>query len=173
MKIEPMRFKSYVWPYNPENVQVQFSQNFQEVKQPFSGSTLQNMGTGRRLVTGRGEFVGEECMNEFGRLSAVFAQGDTGLLKLPGIEPFPAAFTALKMVGEAQPDCVLYEFSFLEDGGGAAENSGNTGIYVCTGGENLWSVANRFQTTVDRLKSLNPMIEWPNSLEAGQEVVLP
>jgi hypothetical protein len=103
----------------------------------------------------------------------VFAEEGSGTLRLPGTVPFPAMFFSLKMVGEAKPDCVSYEFTFFEEGGSAESGAANGGIYLCRGGESLWNVANLYHTTVDTLKSLNPLIEWPNCLEAGQKVVLP
>lgn len=173
--MQPISYKNYIWPFNPEKVEVRYVRNIREIGLPLSGSLLQDMGCGRRVVTGRGEFIGSGCMAEFSRLADVFAQGNFGMLKLTEIESFPAAFSVLKMVGEAQPDCVVYEFEFVESKNPVPANSdqSNAGVYVCTGGENLWGVANIYGTTVDRLKALNPMIQWPNSLGAGQKVVLP
>lgn len=175
MNMQPMSYKNYVWPFNPEKIQVEYTRNLCEISLPFSGSVLQDLGFGKRVVTGRGEFIGSKCMEEFIRLQAAFAEEGSGTLRLPGTEPFQAAFSSLKMAGEAQPDCVAYEFKFLEDEdlSGTDAGAADTGIYICTGGESLWSVANSCGATVDKLKALNPMIQWPNSLEAGQRVVLP
>jgi hypothetical protein len=175
MRMQPMSYKSYVWPFNPETVQIEYGRNIKEIKLPFTGSVLQDMGCNKRSVIGKGEFIGSTCMTEFSRLSGVFAEEGSGTLRMPGIAPFTAAFSVLKMVGKAQPDCVSYEFAFWEDNASASDGAAvtDTGIYVCAGGESLWSVANRFGTTVDRLKALNPMIQWPNDLEAGRKVVLP
>ncbi|QEY35478.1 LysM peptidoglycan-binding domain-containing protein [Caproiciproducens galactitolivorans] len=174
MKNQPMSYKNYIWPFNPQKIQVEYSRNVSNLKLPLFGSVLQDLGCDKRVVTGTGEFIGAGCAEEFSRLASVFTEGGSGTLRLPGVVPFQAAFTSLKMIGEAQPDCVTYSFVFVEDG--SAEMPAGTvpgGIYVCAGGENLWSVANRFRTDVDTLKRLNPMIQWPNGLEKGQRVVLP
>ena len=174
MRMQAMSYKSYVWPFNPEKFQVEYARNIKEIKLPFSGSVLQDMGFGKRVISGKGELIGSTCMAEFNRLVGVFAEEGSGTLRLPGAAPFTAAFSALKMVGEAEPDCVSYEFTFLEDETASDTTAvTDTGIYVCVGGESLWSVANCYSTTVDRLKSLNPMIQWPNDLKSGQKVVLP
>lgn len=174
MKMQPVSYKSYVWPFNPQKIQMKYTRNMREIKLPFSDSVLQDMGFGKRMITGKGEFIGKTCMAEFNRLAQVFAEEGSGTLRLPGISPFTATFFALKMVGEAQPECISYEFTFLEDAAVSDKTAvSDTGIYVCTGGESLWSVANRYSTTVDRLKALNPMIQWPNDFGAGQKVVLP
>jgi hypothetical protein len=175
MRMQPMSYKSYVWPFNPEKVQIEYARNIKEIELPFFGSIIQDMGLNKRVITGKGEFLGSSCMTEFNRLAGVFTEDGSGTLRLPGITPFTAAFPVLKMVGEAQPDCVFYEFKFLEDDAVVSDATAvaETGIYVCVGGESLWSLANQYSTTVDRLKALNPMIQWPNELESGRKVVLP
>lgn len=175
MKIQPMSYKNYIWPFNPKKIQVEYSRNISNLKLPLFGSVLQDMGCDKRVITGTGEFIGDGCLAEFNRLASVFTEGGGGTLRLPGVAPFQAAFTSLKMIGEAQPDCVTYSFVFVEDGAAAEKPVGSVpaGIYICQGGENLWSVANCYHTDVDTLKMLNPMIQWPNALSAGQRVVLP
>ncbi len=175
MKIQPMSYKNYVWPFNPNQVEVTYSRNIQNLKLPLYGSVLQDLGCDKRVVTGSGEFIGSGCMAEFNRLAAVFTAGTSGLLRLPGDTPFPAAFASLKMIGEAQPDCVSYRFVFVEDNDAGLETAAASGTetYICRGGESLWEVANLYNTDVDTLKMLNPMIQWPNTLNSGQKVVLP
>lgn len=174
MKLQPMSFKDYVWPMNPETIRVEYARNLREIKLPLSGSVLQDMGCGKRVVSGTGQFIGSDCMEEFTRLEALFAEGGSGTLRLPGAQSFSAAFASLKLAGKAGPDSVGYEFVFMEDSpGSAGSGASGTGIYTCTGGETLWGIANRFGTTVDRLRALNPIIQWPNSLEQGRKVVLP
>ncbi len=173
--MQPMSYKSYVWPFNPEKVQVEYSRNIKNMKLPLFGSILQDLGCEKRVVTGSGEFIGNGCMAEFNRLAAVLTAGGSGTLRLPGVTPFTAAFSSLKMVGVVQPNCISYSFVFVEDENTAFADNGvpKTSTYVCAGGECLWSVANLYNTDVDTLKALNPMIEWPNQMEAGWKVVLP
>lgn len=175
MRMQPMSFKKYVWPFNPEKIQLAYARNIQSMKLPLFGSILQDLGCDKRVVTGEGEFIGTSCMAEFNRLAAVFAAPGSGTLWLPGVPPFTAAFSSLKMIGAAQPDCVSYSFLFVEDENTVFMDTSvlKTGAYVCVGGESLWSVANLYNTDVDTLKALNPLIQWPNQLQAGWKVVLP
>lgn len=174
MRLQPMRYGDYVWPVNPEQVSVEYGKNVREVDRPYSESVLQNLGGRMRAVKGKGEFFGPQCAQEFGRLAAAFASEGAGMLSLPGLPPFPAVFASLKMTGIPQPDCVGYEFLFLEDKSGDRPAAGiGEGVYVCIGGEDFWSIANAYRTTADELRMLNPMIQWPNDLKAGQKVVLP
>ena len=88
--------------------------------------------------------------------------------------PFRAVFVSLQMLGEARPNAVVYRFLFLEDEE-AVEDDGilRPESYLCVEGDTLWHVANRFSTTVDRLRQCNPQIQWPNRLPEGMEVQLP
>ena len=172
MKLAPMSYRDYVWPHNPETIKVEHAKSIQAYRVPNAGDVLQNIGNGGRVVTGGGAFTGEDCMEEFSRLTGVFTQEGSGTLRVPGFGPFEAVFSSFSMKGAAQPDCVQYEFEFREDGSGTESETEveERKSFVCEGGETLWSIANKFGTDVDSLRTLNPSIEWPNALEAGTEV---
>lgn len=171
MSLAPMSYRGYVWPGNPETVKVERGRSTVELKIPGSVSAVQDNGTAPRRVSGSGRFTGTGCGEEFSQLCAAFDEGGSGMLRLPGMEPFPAVFASLAMKGEPGPDGVGYEFVFLEDASAAVSSAPQT--YVCTGGETLWDVANRYGTDADSLLAANPDIEWPNALEAGREVTVP
>lgn len=166
-----MRYKDYVWPSGPETVQVSCAQRLAELNRPNAGPVVQSMGAKTRAVTGTGTFLGEDCAAEFEKLSALLAEGNDGMLKLTGMEPFPAFFSSLKMTGEAGPGCIRYSFAFLE--AEREEQKGANGVYLCMGGESLWKIAAEHGTTVDALRALNPIIQRPNDLPANTRVVLP
>lgn len=166
-----MRYKDYVWPSGPETVQVSCAQRLAELNRPNAGTVVQSMGAKTRAVTGTGTFVGEGCAAEFEKLSALLAQGNSGMLKLTGMEPFPAFFSSLKMAGEAGPDCIRYSFAFVE--AGQEESQQKSGSMLCKGGESLWKIAAEYGVTVDALRALNPMIQRPGDLPANTRVVLP
>lgn len=175
MNLTPMSYKDYVWPYNPETVKIERAKNIGNFKIPYSGSVLQNLGENGRAVSGSGRFTGSGCADEFKRLTSVFSLSGTGQLRLPGVSPFQAVFSSLTMKGEAKPDCIGYEFVFLEDSSSsAAEESrvNDTESCVCAEGETLWDIADTYGVSVDTLLALNPGIEWPGDLKAGQKVVL-
>lgn len=172
MNLAAMSYKDYVWPVNPETIQIGRTRYAAEFQIPQGPGTVQENGSAPRKVTGGGRFTGSGSADEFSRLSAVFAEGGSGTLRLPGAAPFQAVFTSLVMKGQARPNCVGYEFAFLEDPYAATEETGETQVYVCTGGETLWDVANRYGTDVDALRAANPQIEWPNALAAGERVTV-
>lgn len=171
MSLAPMSYGGFVWPGNPETVKVERAHGTAELKIPGSVSAVQENGTAARRVSGSGRFSGAGCGDVFSQLCAVFDAGGSAMLRLPGMEPFPAAFASLAMTGGPKPESVGYEFVFLEDA--SAENASEAQTYVCAGDETLWDVANRYGTDVDTLLAANPGIEWPNALEEGREVAVP
>lgn len=171
MSLAPMSYRGYVWPNNPETVKIERARNTAELKIPGSVSAMQDNGTAPRRVSGSGRFTGTGCGDSFSQLCTAFGEGGSGMLRLPGMDPFPAVFASLAMKGEPGPDSVGYEFVFLEDA--SATETPEEQTYVCSGGETLWDVANRYGTDADALLDANPEIEWPNALEAGREVTVP
>jgi hypothetical protein len=173
--MNPMRFGNYVWPQNPETVTVARKKALGSYWIPGAGDVVQDLGCAGRTVSGSGCFTGPDCLAEYGRLAAVFAEEGPALLCLPGFRPFPAVFSSLSMKGEGGPDCLKYEFAFSEDGSQQAEESEVAILrkIICSGGETLWEIAASIGSDVDSLLTANPGIEWPNNLPAGTEVAIP
>lgn len=171
MKLNPMQYKDFVWPHNPRTVKMAQQRNIKELCVPFGGSVLQDYGGGKRIVTGEGEFFGEDCMENFLRLSALLKEGGAGYLSLPGMTPFLAVFHSLELLEEPQEDMLRYTFTFWEEQSGAVMKAEATFHIVCAG-ETLWSIAADYNTTVDALLQANSGIKRPEKLYAGQKVVL-
>ncbi len=162
MKLQPMKFRDFVWPHNPETLNISRRRSLKEWRLPFSGSVVQDCGAEKRVVEGEGRFYGPGCIRQFQKLSELLEDGKNGVLTLPEIPPFSARFVSLGMIGTAEPDSIGYRFVFWEDGKAAG-----------TEGASLWRVAHRFSSSVDELVALNPQIRWPNLLEEGERVILP
>lgn len=175
MSLQPMKFRTYQWPHNPETIVVERQREWKELKTPFAANTAQDFGCGGRVVTGEGEFFGSDCAKDFQDLERLLEEGKTGLLALPNFTPFPARFVSLKLTRLAEPNLLHYRFEFREDNGAAEqEESGFSGEeYTASAGENLWEIAERFGTTAEILLERNPAVRWPNWLEEGEKVALP
>lgn len=175
MAFAPMSYRNYVWPYNPETIKIEHAKNIGTFKIPYSGNVLQNLGEKGRTVTGSGHFTGSGSTDEFKKLAAVFSVSGSGQLSLPGVSPFTAVFSSLTMKDAVKPNCIGYEFTFLEDLSSAdkTESSTDSASYICKGGESLWDIAAKYETSVDKLVELNQGIEWPCNLEKGENVILP
>lgn len=174
MNLAPMSYKDYVWPRNPETVTVSRLKNVGSFRVPGAGNALQDLGGGSRTVSGRGVFAGEGCREDFERLAAVFSEEGAGQLLLPGIAPFPAVFSSLTMKRDARPNCIGYEFAFLEDGTTPEHESvvSERKTRVCAAEDTLFGIAAEAGVSVDALLALNPGVQWPNAPGEGAEVVI-
>lgn len=173
--MNPMRFRDYVWPQNPETVTVARKKELGSYRVPGVGNVVQDLGCSGRTVSGAGRFTGPDCADEFGKLAAAFAEEGPGLLCLPGFRPFSAVFTSLTMKGKGGPASLNYEFVLEEDSSEKTEESvvKFQRSVLCSGGETLWELAAAYGSDADSLLTANPGIEWPNNLPAGTEVAIP
>ena len=175
MNFQPMRFKEYQWPHNPETIIVEQERELKQLTVPFSGITWQDYGCSGRVVTGEGEFFGPGCAEEYAGLEKVMAQDGPGLLVLPNLPPFSARFVSLRLTGKSEPQLLHYQFVFREETTQATASNPEApgGIYLAQEGENLWDIAALYATSVELLLEWNPSIQWPNWLTQGQEVAVP
>ena len=150
-----MRFQDYTWKHNPKTIQVACRREIKEWKLPGQGNLLQDLGPGKRIVTGEGELFGEDCLLQFRTLAALCEQGGTGLLILPDSTGFEASLVSLTMAGQAGPDIVGYRFEFWEQVG-----------------ETLWDISKLYGISISELARRNPNVKRPDQLAAGEKVAL-
>ena len=191
MRLEPMRYKEYTWPHNPETYTVEYRRQVAAHKVPFGGYCLQDLGNTYRVLRGVGVFAGEGAYQEFQDLEAVFGQEGPGMLVHPVWPAASAYFVSLQLTEEPLPDYVRYAFEFWEDrasGGGltevlAAETSqtgtassgasGESAYYTVKKGDTLWGIAGRYGVTLTALIAANPQIKNPNLIYPGDRVRMP
>ena len=191
MRLEPMRYKEYTWPHNPETYTVEYRRCLAAHKVPFGGYCLQDLGNTYRVLRGEGVFAGEGAYEEFENLEAVFGQTGPGMLVHPVWPAASAYFVSLRLAEEPLPDYVRYTFEFWEDqtsGGGLtevpAENTAQTGsgsgttggetvFYTVKKGDTLWGIARRYGVTLTALITANPQIKNPNLIYPGDRVRMP
>lgn len=170
-----MRFKDFVWPNNPHSCSLTTMRDVATHKYPGYSYRLENLGMGRRVLSGNGEFYGENAYKTMKELLQVFQQEGAGRLIHPIIEMNQAIFSELELVQEPRADYVAYRFVFLEDGSGTVTDSGTSGsarTHVVKSGENLWEIAALYGTTAQQLLTLNSWIQNPNKLTTGKQVLL-
>ena len=137
-----MRFQDYTWKHNPKTIQVACRREIKEWKLPGQGNLLQDLGPGKRIVTGEGELFGEDCLLQFRTLAALCEQGGTGLLILPDSTGFEASLVSLTMAGQAGPDIVGYRFEFWEQvGEGIPVLREGKDYHIVQEGETLWDIS--------------------------------
>ena len=190
MNLTPMRYKDYVWPYNPETCAVTWERRIVPQKIPFGGYCLQDMGLTCRVMRGEGTFTGPGAYEEFQKLSAVFRSDGPGLLVHPVWQTASAYFASLELQEEPLPDYVRYTFVFWEQestsvglipvpvetaavsGGGSGSTDGKKAVYTVRKGDTLWGISNRYGVTLGSLIEQNPQIKNPNLIYPGDKVVV-
>jgi LysM repeat protein len=187
VKLQPMRYKDYVWPHNPKTCEMTYKRNIAEIKIPFGGWVMQDMGKTGRILSGEGEFTGEKAYEQFKELAAVFEGGGTGVLVHPVWQITNALFSELTLAEEPRENYVRYYFVFREDTGtvqtlkavtkitakerqAAKVTAGKTHIVVR--GNTMWGIAVSNGMTLSQLISLNPQISNPNLIYPGEIIYL-
>lgn len=188
MKLQPMRYKDYVWPHNPKTCEMTYKRSIAEIKLPFGGWVMQDMGKTGRVLSGEGEFVGENAYEQFRALAAVFDRGGAGVLMHPVWQMTNALFSSLTLAEEPRENYVRYYFEFREDAGTKqtlkiiAKSPDRTGaeterpvqrrIHTVVRGDTLWGIAAANGMTLSRLIGINPQIKNPNLIYPGDIIYL-
>ena len=180
MSLSAMRYKTFVWPNNPERCALAWERTPAEHKVPFGTYYLQDLGLTRQVLTGEGVFTGEDAYETFSELLALFLAGGSGTLVHPVWGACSAYFTALSLEEEPRENYVRYSFTFREDPEDYSEeitvqstdsDSGESSeavYYTVVSGDTLWAIAQRYGTTVAALTALNPTLKNPNLITVGQ-----
>lgn len=116
MNLTSMKFKGYAWPHNPRIYSIAATRSVANHKIPGGGWYSREMGEGLRVVTGEGEFTGDNAYERFKELYSLFSEGGKGQLVHPIWRTMTAHFTALSLVQEPRADYVYYKFTFTECG---------------------------------------------------------
>lgn len=114
MKLASMRFKNYVWPYNPKTFEASLTRRLSVVKIPFGKNIVTDLGENCRVFSGEGEFSGRNAYREFKKLARLFHEGGAGILVHPVWGAARVYFTALSLREEPFSDYVRYAFEFRE-----------------------------------------------------------
>ena len=122
-----MRYKDFVFPHNPQRIQVTYRAATASLHCPQLGAVVQHLGPRCRVVTGQGAFFGPEAAAQFAALEQLAAEGDAGYLFIPTLTPFKAYLTKLAFLGEGDGNILHYSFEFVEQtslkGGSYAESA--------------------------------------------------
>ena len=129
MSLTSMRYKDFVWPHNPRTYTIRYERQVAVHKVPFGRYAMQDLGMGRRIMEGEGEFWGPDAYDTFKELASVFYAGGPGTLVHPVWQSASAYLVRLELVQEPRPDYVRYAFTFWEDFGGYRQ-----GLRVSPGG---------------------------------------
>lgn len=168
MELALMRYKGFTLWCNPLSIEVKSERNSVSYTLPYSGEKQCDLGKKCRVIKGKGELTGADCLEQYAQLHALQAQGGAGVLSLPTMEPVKALFTSLSAVADITPDTIGYSFEFVEISSEEEQSTGK--IHTVKEGETLFDIAYNYGVSVDSLVKLNTQIRRPDELTAYEEI---
>ncbi len=170
MKLIPMRFSGFEWHHNPREISFECDKKVNEFIVPKNTAEVQDSGRKNMIVRGVGELYGEDCLDQFASLLALFKKGGTGVLSIENFEPIFAVFESVKLIGAPRENILTYSFVFREVM--EEKERRKTALYTAQNGENLWDISYKFGVVIDELVRLNPQIKRPDVVPDGEVIRL-
>ncbi len=166
-----MSYKDYIFPINPSVIKIVHGRKIAAEDIPYGNDTVNDLGGKRRIITGEGEFCGDNCENDFLGLKKVMDEGGSGMLYIPSQKPVCAVAELLEMTASDTENLICYRFRFVE----CFENSSprQDAYHFASEDECLWDIAYQYGISIDILTECNPHICRPDiNLDAGERVNL-
>lgn len=191
LELSPMRYKSFIWPHNPRTYTIEYERKVAVHKIPFGRYAMQDLGLGRRVMRGEGEFYGPSAYEDFKKLATVFYDDGPGTLLHPVWQSAQVYFVELALAQEPRPDYVRYTFTFWEDydkyrqklavvgqdsggpsGGSTSMAPAPEGVvyHTVVSGDTLWGIARTYGVTMGEILVWNPQLKNPNVILPGQRL---
>lgn len=164
-----MRYRGYVWRHNPYKLSFFDEKSTAEILPPFSSSDIRVFSEKPCVIKGEGELFGEDCVEQYNRLKALFYEHDEGILSIEDAGSFYVAFVDLSMLSEPKDNILSYAFTFRQKKCDRIPVSEER--YDIAGeDETLWDIAFRCHKTVEEIIALNPQIRFFDELSEGEKV---
>lgn len=114
--MDNVQFRDYIFEHNPAVITVEEGAQAVSHPRPEAGDYLQVQGPKGRTVTCKGAFLGGDCAEASAKLADFRAAAgeQTGILFLPGREPFPAVLTHLASESSGDGRILPYTMVFRE-----------------------------------------------------------
>ena len=110
--MEQMRFKSFIWPRNPQVYKESRRREGIYHKDEYDLDVFVGMGFRKCVITGSGAFFGETAYEDFRKLAELFEESSSGSLYHPDWGVRTCFFTGLEMTQEPAENCITYSFEF-------------------------------------------------------------
>ena len=172
-KLEKMSYKGYSFATNPSVIKIRHRARVTKNSVPFQAENTVSFGRKACEISGEGELVGYDCEKQFAEIRKLFLSGVSGLLLLPGIEPFYAFFQNFELLEEPSDSLIKYSFSFCEDTSAKHFEVQTPKSYIAKGGESLWDISYDNNIVVEELLEKNPNVMRPDlAFDAGEVIRL-
>ena len=166
-----MSFGDFVFPNNPQQISITRSRTVTEQRLMSEDGIVSEYGKGARIISGEGEFFGDDCTAQFARLRERFEKGGGGILYIPSQHPLFAYFRELRMMATDIAGVVRYSFTFVECSDASLRDR-STSI-ISDGKRSLWDYSYESGIDIWVLLELNPDIRRPDAaVAAGRSIRL-
>ena len=130
---------------------------------PHIGAKQTAINQNYKIISGNGEFKGENCAKQFENLSDIFIENSSGQLIIPSFAPIQAFFIELSITHSNSANLINYKFKFIEDFSHKLSTviSENPTDYTIKNNESLWDVSKKFNISIEDLIKQNPHIPSP------------
>lgn len=165
-----MKFKDFTFPSNPKEIEVNASSNIQSKGIYGKNSTTENVSVNPIIISGRGEFFGDNAEELCFYLQHMLADKTAGELMLPSSAGINAFFTEFTYSKSSRKGSIEYQFVFTE----SCSNSNykkTTESTIAGKNENAFDIANRCGISVSDIMKSNDF-PTPFSINEGERVVL-
>lgn len=172
-KHEKMSYRGYGFATNPSVIRIKHRARITRNSVPFQTENTVNFGRKACEISGEGELVGYDCEKQFAEIRRLFLDGGSGLLLLPGLEPFYAFFESLELLDEPSDRLIKYSFSFCEDTSAKHFETQTPKSCTAKAGETLWDISYENNIAIEELLGKNPNIMRPDlPLNSGEVIIL-
>lgn len=168
-----IKFKDYEWPYNPSKLKIEQQKNLSQIDLPFVGTIIQNLNCGKKIISGSGEFFGEDCFEKYNKLNLAYKENSSGYLSIPEIGTFLVEFKKLNISCDPGPKSVAYYFEFWETLNTQTTKEALVANYhIVKNSETVFDIAKMYNKTTAEIFKLNPNIKRPDDIKPGDKVML-
>ncbi len=114
MKMAPMRFDGISLRHNPEKLVLSDKNHIHEYRSPCCVADSSSLGKELRVITGEGEFVGQDCQEQYVKLLRLYNSEKRSKLVLPRMQPMYAYLKAFSVTAQPKENVLRYRFEFVQ-----------------------------------------------------------
>lgn len=154
MTMTKMRYKNLEFNVNPCDVKVLLKKKLAKTDVMDSQQVCTEVGENAAVISGKGCFVGADAVRKAYELIRIYNKKGADFLFTPYASPMLAVFNKLEVSYSGDNRRVEYSFEFTEQGKRKGQKF-DFGFTYAEKGENLFDIAHRTQTTVEKIVELN------------------
>ncbi len=163
-----MSFHQALFPQNPRELTIFSGRRCARTDVPGGEAFVEDAGKTPTVVSGEGEFFGEEGLRAFYALQEAQGQG-AGILYIPSRGPLRAVLEEWELMASDKAGVISYRFRFVE----ASDEEEAPPAVLGDGRSCLWEIAGRYGRDVGELLRKNPQVSRPDAaLPGGRRVLL-